>query len=93
MAKRRSGPQGQFQADCGHVPGVVDAYRAQEDSDNDLLCEAVTIDKDSGIVNDANLWAIETMHNTKYPIELFLRVITVSLETNRIVASFPKLEI
>ena len=25
--------------------------------------QAVTTDKDSGIVNDANLWATETMHN------------------------------
>ena len=29
--------------------------------------QAVTTDKDSGIVNDANLWATETMHN---PYEL-----------------------
>lgn len=55
--------------------------------------QAVTTDKDSGIVNDANLWATETMNNPKYPLELLLRVITVSLETNRIVNSLPKLEI
>jgi len=47
----------------------------------------------SGIVNDANLWAIETVGNAKYPLELFLRVITVSLETNKIVAALPKLEL
>ena len=34
----------------------------------------------SGIINDANGWAVETMNNPKYPLELFLRVITVSLE-------------
>jgi predicted helicase len=55
--------------------------------------QAVTTDKKSGIVNDANLWATETMHNAAYPLELLLRVITVSLETNRIVDSLPKLEI
>ena len=33
--------------------------------------QAVTTDKDSGIVNDANLWATETMGNAKYPLELF----------------------
>ncbi len=55
--------------------------------------QAVTTDKKSGIVNDANLWATETMGDAKYPLELFLRVITVSLETNKIVASLPKLEI
>lgn len=54
------------------------------------LC--VKTDKDSGIVNDANEWAAETMGNPKYPLELFLRVITVSLETMKIVKSLPKLE-
>ncbi len=55
--------------------------------------QAVTTDKDSGIVNDANLWATETMANAQYPLELFLRVITVSLETMKIVNGLPKLEI
>jgi predicted helicase len=54
--------------------------------------QAVTTDKDSGITNDANLWATETMGNAKYPLELFLRVVTVSLETNRIVAGLPGLK-
>jgi predicted helicase len=53
----------------------------------------VTTDKDSGIVNDANLWATETMNIPKYPLELFLRVIIVSLETMKIVNGLPKLEI
>jgi predicted helicase len=55
--------------------------------------QAVTTDKKSGIVNDANDWAIETMGNAKYPLELLQRVITVSLETNKIVDSLPKLDI
>lgn len=55
--------------------------------------QCVKTDKDSGIVNDANDWAIETMGNPKYPLELFQRVVTVSLETNRIVAGLPKLDI
>ena len=50
-------------------------------------------DKDSGIVNDANDWAIDTMGNPRYPLELFLCVITVSLETMKIVRALPKLEI
>ena len=54
--------------------------------------QAVTTDKDSCITNDANLWATETMGNAKYPLELFLRVITVSLETMKIVASLPALK-
>ncbi|VEF38222.1 type I restriction enzyme EcoKI subunit R [Stenotrophomonas maltophilia] len=55
--------------------------------------QAVRVDKASGIVNDANDWATETMGNPKYPLELFQRVVTVSLETQRIVASLPILDI
>ena len=40
--------------------------------------QCVKIDKDSGIKNDANDWAIETMGNPRYPLELFLRVIIVN---------------
>ena len=53
--------------------------------------QCVKTDKDSSIVNDANDWAIETMKNPKYPLELFQRVITVSLETMKIVKSLPSL--
>ena len=55
--------------------------------------QAVTTDKKSGIVNDANDWAIETMNNPKYPLELLQRVITVSLETNKLVNGLPSLDI
>lgn len=55
--------------------------------------QAVRTDKASGIVNDANDWAIETMGSPKYPLELFQRVVTVSLETMAIVNSLPKLDI
>ena len=55
--------------------------------------QCVKTDKDSGIVNDANDWASETMNNPRYPLELFLRVITVSLETMKIVKVLPKLDI
>lgn len=55
--------------------------------------QSVKTDKDSGITNDANDWAIETMHNARYPLELLLRVINVSLKTNAIVAGLPVLVI
>ena len=45
------------------------------------------------ILNDANDYANETMNNPAYPLELFQRVITVSLETIKIVQSLPKLDI
>ena len=53
--------------------------------------QCVKTDSDSGITNDANLWATETMGNPKYPLQLFLRVITVSLETMKIVDGLPVL--
>lgn len=55
--------------------------------------QCVKTDKDSGIVNDANDWAIETMGNPKYSIELLMRVVTVSLETMKIVKALPRLDI
>ena len=55
--------------------------------------QAVTTDKDCGITNDANLWAIETMNDPRYPLKLLQRVITVSLETMNIVINLPKLDI
>ena len=51
------------------------------------------VDKDSGIVNDANDWAVETMGNPRYPLELLLRVVTVSVETVKIVKGLPGLDI
>lgn len=55
--------------------------------------QAVTTHKESGIVNDANDWAIETMQDAAYPLKLFQRVITVSLETIKIVKNLPRLDI
>lgn len=55
--------------------------------------QCVKTDKASGIVNDANDWAIETMGNPRYPLELFQRVVTVSLETQKIVKALPALDI
>ena len=55
--------------------------------------QCVKTDKASGIVNDANEYANKTMDNPAYPLELFQRVITVSLETIKIVKSLPKLDI
>jgi predicted helicase len=55
--------------------------------------QRVKTDKASGIVNDANDWAIETMDNPKYPLELVQRVISVSLETMKIVRALPPLDL
>ena len=55
--------------------------------------QCVKTDKASGIFNDANDYANETINNPAYPLELFQRVITVSLETMKIVRGLPELDI
>ncbi len=55
--------------------------------------QSVSTHKESGIVNDANLWATETMGDATYPLKLFQRVITVSLKTLEIVKALPRLNI
>lgn len=51
---------------------------------------AVTTHKDSGIKNDPNLWARE-QGKPRYILDLLLSIIHVSLETQKIVATLPKL--
>ena len=54
--------------------------------------QGVKTDKESGIVNDANDWAVETMGNARYPMELFQKVVTVSVETMKLVRALPTLD-
>lgn len=46
--------------------------------------------KESGIVNDPNLWCDEH-GNPRYIIDLLKRVVTLSVETMKIVKALPKL--
>ena len=55
--------------------------------------QRVKIDKASGIANDANRYAIETMKNPAYPLELLQRIIRVSMETLKIVKNLPSLQV
>jgi predicted helicase len=55
--------------------------------------QVVKTDPASGIVNDANRYATETVGDPAYPLKLFQRIITVSLETMKIVRSLPPLDI
>jgi predicted helicase len=55
--------------------------------------QAVTTDAKTGIVNDANRYANETAGDPAYPLKLFCRMVTVSLETQRIVKGLPVLDI
>ncbi len=55
--------------------------------------QCVKTDPASGIVSDANAYAIETVGDPRYPLDLFCRVITVAMETMKVVNSLPKLDI
>ncbi len=52
--------------------------------------QAVSTDKASGIVNDANRYATETLGDPSYPLKLLACVVRVSMETNRIVKGLPE---
>ena len=51
--------------------------------------QCVKTDKKSGIVNDANRYAIETMGDPAYPLKLLARVIRISMDTLNIVERLP----
>lgn len=55
--------------------------------------QGVKVDKASGITWDANSYANETMGDPAYPLKLFQRVVTVSLETIKIVRALPRLDL
>ena len=55
--------------------------------------QCVKTDKASGLVNDANRYAIETMENPAYPLELLKRIIQVSMETMKVVKGLPSLRV
>ena len=76
------------------IPLEAQEYIVNKKSALDWIVErcCVSTDKDSGIVNDFNDYAKE-MGDEKYIFNLILRVITVSLETMKIVKALPKLNI
>jgi len=55
--------------------------------------QSYNVDNKTGIINDPNIFANETMKNPAYPLELLQKVITVSLETQKLIKSLPKLDI
>ena len=55
-----------------------------------IECYQVTTDKNSGIVNDPNAWSQE-QGKPRYILDLLLSVIHVSLESQRIIATLPRL--
>ena len=75
----------------GHCPEDC-GYCAQRKNANSGV-QTYSLKPEEEILEDANDWAVETMDNPKYPLELLLRVIQISLSTMKIVKNLPKLDI
>ncbi|MBQ1873227.1 MAG: hypothetical protein II152_05640, partial [Succinivibrionaceae bacterium] len=76
-----------------NIPLEAQEYVVNRKSALDWLVEriGVSVDKDSGIVNDFNKFA-EEKGEPRYCLDLILRVITVSLETLKIVKTLPHID-
>ena len=77
-----------------NIPIEAQEYVVNKKSALDWIVErcGVSVDKASHIINDYNDYAAE-MGDERYILNLILRVITVSLETVKIVKSLPPLTI
>lgn len=77
-----------------NIPLEAQEYIVNKKSALDWVVEraCVSIDRVSSIVNDFNDYATDK-GSDRYPLDLFLKVITVSIETMKIVKGLPKLEI
>ena len=73
-----------------NIPLEAQEYVVNKKSALDWVVEraCVSIDKASGIVNDFNDYAAE-MGSERYPLDLFLKVITVSLATMNLNSPVP----
>ena len=76
------------------IPDEAHEYMLGSRSAIDWIIERyqVKTDKASGIVNDPNDWA-EEQGNPRYVLDLLARIVTVSVETVKIVKSLPPLDI
>ncbi len=52
--------------------------------------QCISTDKESDIMNDANIYATETADDPSYPLKLLAQIIRVGIETTRIVKSLPE---
>jgi len=54
--------------------------------------QGIKLHPSNGVSNDANRWATEAIGDPTYPLKLVQRVITLALETRKIVSALPFLE-
>lgn len=76
------------------IPAEAHEYTLGSRSAIDWIIERyqVKTDKASGVVNDPNDWA-EEQGNPRYILDLLARIVTVSVETVKIVKSLPPLDL
>ena len=77
------------------IPEEAYSYSVNGKSPVDWVLDRqrVTTHKASQIKNDPNRYAVETVGDPAYPLELLLRAVTVGIETARIVKGLPGLEL
>ena len=78
-----------------NIPQEAYQYKLNGKSALELIMErqVVSTDSKTGICNDANDFANEIMGNPRYPLELFQKIITLSLKTQEIIKDLPDLEL
>lgn len=76
------------------IPDEASDYRVNGKSALEWIIDRyqVTTHKDSKIINDPNDYCQE-VGNPRYILDLIKRVVTVSMETNKVVAGLPELEV
>ncbi|ABK05760.1 type III restriction enzyme, res subunit (plasmid) [Arthrobacter sp. FB24] len=76
------------------IPVEVHEYMLGSRSALDWILERyrVKTDKDSGIVNDPNDWSRDHQE-PRYIIDLIAKIVTLSLESNRIIGALPELAV
>lgn len=74
-----------------NIPEEAYSYRINGKSPIDFVMErySMSIDKDSDILNDPNDWS----DNPEYIIELIKKLVTLSIQSNRIIKSLPLLDV
>ena len=77
------------------IPIQAQKYIVNRKSALDWVVEraCITTDKKTGIINDFNQYGMTEHKDQRYPLSLFLKVLTVSIETLKIIDSLPSLEI
>jgi len=78
-----------------NIPNEVFSYQINGKSALEWVIERQGIYefKDSKIIHDANDFANEKLNKPEYPLELILKVMTISIETLKITNSMPPLDI